>query len=292
MHGYKLVSHHLLESEDYCSLLFHTYLMKSTCPTALIILLGVLFSCSKDSKDPDVPDNRPLQLIKKVTRYEYNGQVMTDSIAYTYDTAGHLTAKVDPKTNLPYEKLVYAGDTLVAVIDFLKNGTTDTLKRPVKFFDGGNTIFIDFTRPNPNGGIDTVQITYKWSGDQLLEAWTYLHLAYQGMNFLQKTLISYNSSGNQYETTTLVPGIGPSQWQSRGLAYDQNKNFFRTLSRLNYIFMGWGFPEATRSVNNPVKGEYQNGQVEYLWTYNKDGYPLTMQVKGKNYLAVELQYNK
>ena len=58
--------------------------------------------------------------------------------------------------------------------------------------------------------------------------------------------------------------------------------------------MNWGFPYATRSVNNPVKAEHSSGgqQTEYIWTYNNDGYPLTMQVKGKNYLALELQYNR
>jgi hypothetical protein len=119
-----------------------------------------------------------------------------------------------------------------------------------------------------------------------------LHLAdSQYGGFTQKRIISYNSSGNEYERSIVSNGI--SYWQSRGLAYDQNKNFFNTTSRLNYIFMGWGFPEATRSVNNPIKGELvSGGQVEYLWTYNKDGYPLTMQVKGKDYLAQELQYNK
>lgn len=161
---------------------------------------------------------------------------------------------VDPKTNQLRRKLIYQGDTLIALVDYV-NDNTDTLKRPVKYFDGGNTIFMDFTRLNPNGGIDTVQLTYKWAGNQLLETWTYVKLAAQGVSILQKSIITFNSSGNEDENTILFAN-GTSQWQSRGLAYDQNKNFFSTLSRSNYFFMDWGFSYGTRSVNNPVKGNF------------------------------------
>jgi hypothetical protein len=267
--------------------------MKIACLAILTLLLCVLFSCKKSSNDPPPPDNRPLQLVKKVLRQNFNGQLTTDSIAYAYDTAGHLTLISDLKTNWPLQKYAYVGDTLTAIITYGANGMpVDTVKRPVKYFDNGNTIFIDFTRPGNRGGMDTIQLTYKWSGIQLLEIWTYLNLYNPPFNNLQKSLISYNSSGNEFENT-LVPGIGNPAVQTRGLEYDQKKNFFSTLSRLNYIFMGWGFPAATRSVNNPVKGENFSGQQEeYSWTYNKDDYPLTMQVKGKSYLAVELTYNK
>jgi hypothetical protein len=267
--------------------------MKSACLGILPLLLCVLFSCKKDSSDPPPPDNRPLQLVKKIVRQEFSGQLTTDSIAYAYDPAGHLTLMTDLETKLPLQKYVYAGDTVTSIITYGANGQpADTIIRPVKYFDNGNTIFMDFTRPGNRGGIDTIQITYKWSGVQLLEAWTYLSFVNPPTNILQKSIITYNSSGNEYENT-LISSNGTPQVQTRGVAYDQKKNFFSTLSRLNYIFMGWGFPAATRSVNNPIKGENFSGQQEeYIWTYNKDDYPLTMQVKGKNYLAVELTYNK
>ena len=267
--------------------------MKNASLAIYTLLLCVLFSCKKDSNTPPPPDNKPLQLVKKVLRQEYSGQLTTDSIAYAYDTAGHLTLITDLKVNLPLQSYAYVGDTLTTIITYGAGGVPiDTVTKPVKYFDGGNTIFIDFTRPGTRGGMDTVQLTYKWSGIQLQEIWTYVHLYNTSIINLQKSLISYNSSGNEYENT-LVPYIGTPAVQTRGLAYDQKKNFFSTLSRLNYIFIGWGFPAATRSVNNPIKGENFNGQQEeYTWTYNKDDYPLTMQVKGKNYLAVELTYNK
>jgi YD repeat-containing protein len=284
---------HLQKPAVFCSLSFQTCHMKSACFAVLTLLLCVLFSCKKDSKDPAPPDNRPLQLLKKIVRNEYNGQVTTDSIGYSYDTAGHLTAITDLKTKQVTQKYRYEGDSLTAIYTFGANGYSDTVTKPVKYFDGGNTIFIDFTRRSTKGnGMDTVQLTYKWSGNQLLEAWSYLNLFNTSINFLQKSIVTYNSSGNQFESTTFT-AVNGSQWQSRGVTYDQHKNFFSTLSRLNYIFMGWGFPAATRSVNNPVKGEFPfSASQEYSWTYNKDDYPLTMQVKGKNYLAVELTYNK
>jgi hypothetical protein len=267
--------------------------MKSACPVVLTLLLCVLFSCKKDSNDPPSPDNRPLQLIKKIVRQEINGQLTTDSTAYTYDTSGHLTLITDLKTKQPLQSYTYVGDTLTAITTYGANGQVDnTVKRPVKYFDGGNTIFIDFTRPGNRGGMDTIQLTYKWSGLQLLEAWTYLNLYNPPQNLLQKTIITYNSSGNEYQNT-LVPYIGTPAVQTTGVEYDQKKNFFSTLSRLNYIFIGWGFPDATRSVNNPTKGLTFSGQpVEYDWTYTNDDYPLTMQIKGKNYRSLELTYNK
>jgi hypothetical protein len=267
--------------------------MKNACLAVFTLLLCVLFSCKKDSKDPAPPDNRPLQLVKKVMRDEFNGQVTTDSIAYSYDDAGHLITITDLKIKQLVQKFTYEGDTLTAIYSFGSNGYSDTVRRPIKYFDGGNTIFIDFTRPNTNRtGMDTVQLTYKWSGNQLLEAWTYLNIFNTSLNFLQKSILTYNSSGNEFDNATYT-ALNGSHVQSRGLEYDQKKNLFNTMSRLNYIFMGWGFPSASRSVNNPIKAENGSGQqVEYIWTYNKDDYPLTMQVKGKNYLAVELTYNK
>ncbi|MBO9202474.1 MULTISPECIES: hypothetical protein [Niastella] len=270
--------------------------MKRICVPFVALLICTFFSCKKTSNDPvptpDPPDNRPLQLVKKITRYEISGQVTVDSVSYSYDTAGHLTLITNLKTKLTDSKYIYADDSLATIIYYGVNNRTDTFRNSIKYFDGGNTMFMDFTRPGNNGGIDTVLITYKWSGTQLREAWTYLNMANPPMNILQKSILTYNSDGNEFENT-LIPAIGPSQLQTRGVGYDQKKNFFSTLSRLNYIFMAWGFPAATRSVNNPVKGENGSGQqTEYIWTYNKDDYPLTMQVKGKNYVAVELTYNK
>jgi hypothetical protein len=256
------------------------------------LLAYTLISCNKNSDNSgEEPDNTPLLLIKKISRYEINGQITADSIAYKYDPAGHLIATLDAKTNQPTRTFIYDGDNLITLIDYV-NGKADTLKNPITIRDGGNTIFLDHTRPNPTGGMDTIQITYKWAGNQLLESWTYLHLANPAIHNLQKTIISYNSSGNEFENTVIF-NDGSSNLQYRALAYDQKKNYFNSIPRLNYIFGQWGFPYATRSVNNPVKAEMANGtQEEYIWTYNKNDYPTSMQVKGKNYLALELQYNK
>ncbi|HEX6427465.1 MAG TPA: hypothetical protein VF008_07250 [Niastella sp.] len=267
--------------------------MKSLSLAVFTLLLCTLFSCSKNNKDhTEEPDNTPLQLVKKISRYEFNGQFYTDSIAYSYDTAGHLITIVDLKTNLALRRFIYNGENLTALIDYLNGGQVDTLKNPIKLLDGGNTIFLDHTRPNPKGGIDTIQITYKWSGNQIPEIWTYLHLVNPEIRSFQRSLFSYNASGNEYEHTELLED-GSSHLQTRGLVYDQKKNYFSTIPRLNFIFGSWGFPGATRSVNNPVKAEFPGGrQVEYIWTYNDKDYPLTMQEKGKNYLALELKYNK
>lgn len=268
--------------------------MKSPCLPVLPLLFSVLFlfSCKKDSNNPPPPDNRPLQLIKKVVRRDNFGQVTVDSAGYTYDTAGHLILITNLKMNLPAQKYMYAGDSITSIISYVTSGQNDTTKRPVKYFDGGNTIFMDFTRPGSSGGMDTIQYTYKWSGVQLLEASAYLHNYNPSYIGSQKTVITYNSNGNEYENTT-VAYMGTPQVQSRGVEYDQKKNFFSTLSRLNYIFMGFGFPYVTRSVNNPTKGINANGQQEeYIWTYNKDDYPLTMQIKGKSFVSMELTYNK
>ena len=267
--------------------------MKTFCFLFAFVLSVSLYSCDKNTDDPGgptVPDNTPLQLMKRISRYEENGLIHADSVAFTYDVAGHLTATVDPKTNLPTRRLIYNGDNLIALIDYI-NGKADTLNNPAKLMDGGNTIFLDFSRPNPGGGVDTIQITYKWSGELLLESWTYLHFV-NSSALLQKSLFSYNASDNQLEHS-IIFNDGSQQWQSRGMEYDQKKNYFHGIPRLNFIFGGWGFPHASRSVNNPVKAEIFPGeQAEYIWTYNDKGYPLTMQIKGKNYLAQEFQYNR
>lgn len=265
--------------------------MKSIHFLAFTLLFYTLFSCNKSNDKPEEPDNTPLQLVKRISHYELNGQKKADSIAFTYDPAGHLIATVDPKTNQPTRRFIYNGDNLVALIDYI-NGVPDTLKNPIRLLDGGNTILLDHTRPSPQGGMDTIQITYKWSGNQIKEIWNYLHLANPDMKNLQKNIFSYDPNGNQYEHT-LIGNDGSSQLQYRALAYDQKKNYFNSIPRLNYIFGFWGFPHATRSVNNPVKAEkYDGTQVEYIWTYNDQDYPLTMQVKGQNFIALELFYNK
>ncbi|MCS3796705.1 hypothetical protein [Niastella sp. OAS944] len=64
-----------------------------------------LISCNKNSNDEgDKPDNTPLLLLKKISRYEINGQITADSTAYKYDEAGHLIATVDAKTSQPTRK--------------------------------------------------------------------------------------------------------------------------------------------------------------------------------------------
>ncbi|GAO43117.1 hypothetical protein [Flavihumibacter petaseus] len=263
--------------------------------TRLHLAVGMMFflaltSCSHDDDPVPEPDNTPLQLVKKITRREIGGSLKTDSTAYTYDAEAHLTAVINLSTTWPLQKMLYTGDNMTALITYI-NEVPDTLENPVSLSNGGNTIVVDFTRPVTAAVTDTTLVTYQWQGDKLLESSTYLHLVTPPMQSLQRKVFSHDAAGNETEQTT-IPGIGDPQVDWRILEFDQQKNYFHDIPRLNYIFGTWGFPYATRSINNPVKAELYGEVVEYSWTYNAAGYPLTMKVKGKDYVAAEFYYNR
>jgi hypothetical protein len=260
---------------------------------AVALLLFFAYACSKKGDDAvlEEPDDTPLQLVKKIVRSQQNGVMLIDSFMYDYDEAGHLVAIKTRDDHAWKQNFIYEGDNLTGIVQY-STDKQDTLHHPLTISDNGNTMFVDYTRPNPDGNIDTIQITYKWSGEKLLESWTYLHFPSTSFQNFQKSLFSYDANGNEKDHV-VVFNDGSSQWQTKVLAYDDKKNYFATIPRLNYVFGTWGFPYATRSVNNPVKGERMPGEiVEFIWTYNDDGYPLTMTEKGNSYVSLELQYNK
>src|SRR5687768_13424299 len=118
--------------------------------------LFLFLSCKKDTDNPvdppDPVDNTPLQLVKKVARYEFEGNIVTDSTRYIYDEAGHMIG-YSYNTSPAAQAYIYDGDMLTGIVSYV-NGQPDTLKNTVKLLDNGNTIFMDFTRPGLTGGTD------------------------------------------------------------------------------------------------------------------------------------------
>lgn len=251
-------------------------------------------SCSKNSPEPNNPPpdngNNRLKLVKFVTRRPYSGfGLLVDSLTFNYDNTGKLTAVNDLKTGQPRYLFTYKGDSLATAMYY---PLVDTIRNPLKYLDGGNTIVLDYTIRNPNGGFDTSILTYKWSGDNLIELSSYLSPSFvSNATFLRYAYDNYQT-GNP-SGITLIRADNSSLSLRKNTVYDDKKNYFRTISRLEYALCNLPIEFISRSVNNLVSTETtSNSPMEYICTYNADGHLLTKQLKGNSYLSLELTYDK
>lgn len=258
------------------------------------VLILVFISCSKNSPNPvDTPaetESNRLKLVKFVSRRpNYNFGLLVDSLTFTYDNTGKLKAVNNLKTGLPKYLFTYKGDSLATIIFY---PLMDTIRNPVKYLDGGNTIVLDYTMKNPNSGYDTTILTYTWSGDNLVEQSSYIRPAYlSNATFLKYTYGNYQTGNPTGVNLVHIDGI--SIIVRKNMTYDDKKNYFREISKLEYILCGLPIEFVSRSINNLVRTEtVTSGTQEYICTYNADGYLLTKQLKGNSYLSLELTYNK
>ena len=277
----------------YLSIYHRKYLL------AFVITVIVLSGCSKDNgtdpapdPTPDPPGNEePLRVMQSIYTHEFNNELLTDTITFTYDDQGRVTSKHVTNGNYT-EEYTYTGDKLTSLKNIGADSTAEVLNEAVYSADG-DTIMLDLRQ---NGGsTDTVQLTYIFNNNQQTDFWTYLHFRSSCMcseRHLQKEKWYYNSQNNIVKTTWQTLLDAEEQDRVTVSSWDDKKNPKNGQPKLNALALSLNTPLESFSLHNPTSYTDGVNTYEVEMTYNDEGYPLTFKLKDKNYISTKLIYNR
>jgi hypothetical protein len=268
-------------------------------PLPLFLLALLIFSCSKkdtDTSTTPLPDeNEDPVRIEKVIHRDFNPnsqQLDTAVYTYEYDDSGRVTKRTIDGSF--YEEYTYTDGKITAITS--GPGSASSMNSALNYSiysADGDTIFMDFSRPNSNGtGTDTTQLTYVYKDGYVTEFWTYLHFYETDFLHLQKEFYVYNNEGNLSESfmSTLV---NPRQSSITVYEWDDKVNPKHGQPKLNTMLLYSGIPLESSSVHNPTMYQDSGGHTHTVkMTYNNDGYPLTVQFDSENFIRSEIFYNR
>lgn len=272
--------------------------MKKSIAPAL--LLSIIFiSCNKGDNaetppPPDPPAKDPIRVERTIYTNEFNNELHTDTLTFTYDDQGRVTSRHSAKGAFT-EQYIYTDGKLTSLKNISANGTAEVLNEAV-YSANGDTIMLDFIQNG--GGTDTVQLSYVFANNMQTDFWTYLHYTNTSggcgcaQRHLQKEKWYYNSQGNISKTTIQTLLDSEEQTRMTVTAWDDKKNPKNGQAKLNALALALNVPLESFSLHNPTSYTDGYNTFEVEMTYNEEGYPLTYKFKNKDYTSVKLKYNR
>lgn len=256
---------------------------------ALFALL--LYSCSKNTEPDPTPTPEPpkknLRVAKVIYTYASPGGNVIDTLSYTYDGEERVTSRTQASSG--YSELYRYTDGKVNFIGYIAGTNEKNNLKEAVYSANGDTILVDFSRPNTSGGIDTVQLWRIFKNEMLVGVWQYISTPW-GPAFDKETLI-YNASGN-LTSTTFTDLLTPLKTSVTVTAWDDKINPQHGQPKLNLLFRHLYMPITSSSVHNPTKYTDYWGDHEVEMTYNDQGYPLTYKLKEETFIRSQLIYEE
>lgn len=257
----------------------------------LLVLIGV--ACKKDKKTPIENANpEKLQLSQVIYRNMRNGQVNATLYDLDYDAQGRLVKYFDVTNQVPVYEYEYEGDLLKTIREYDAQGQiVQTFDDPMWQSPDGDTIELT-TRRVVNGGEELQIETFVFHDS--------LQVAYQYFGRNPDPIFPPVQYTTRY-TYDFGENISEINWDIQtnrqiARAFDDKLNFGRTLSRLNYILLRYEIPSFNyRSRNNVTAFEHINSvgsvtRFDMEYTYNRQGYPITMKMSNENFIRNEYIY--
>jgi hypothetical protein len=254
-------------------------------PVAVVLLC--LISCSKDPVkapiDPGV-EIPALLLTKRIFQTTLaDGQKIIDSFGYVYNDHKQLT-RVTYLNLGTYFQLEYKGDLVNKATSYRSNGVKISTQVNVMQREAdGSTIRWDQSTEATNGGIDTAYLYFNFKGPQLQSIRRYSRDQVDNAPFDELILYSYDAQGNLVYLDQLVNGNIKRHWIEKN---DGRKNPYRLITPASLMYLTGNSlyttmltsPLYLAGVSNPVQTA-ADGRIEtFGYSYNTQGYPLTMTI--------------
>jgi len=217
---------------------------------SVIILVTLLFSCSKDNvNDSSNPDSSSI-LVKKITTTSSNN---TNTDVYSYN--GNKLTEVHKGNSSEYVKFTYQGDFITRMAFYVANNQSGDY---TDYFYSNNLLSqskaysanvlqakFDYLH-NTDGTIEITEITYS-----------------NGTTYTDKTKEYFDSSGNLIKKEELRYSPPPTTIYG----YDNKNNPLKNITGWNICFPS--------NINNKIKVNYSNIIETFSYQYNSQGYPVS-----------------
>jgi hypothetical protein len=259
-----------------------------------IIAFSLLYSCTKADALPVKVDEPHYLITSKKHRFDtFNG---VDSIKhdYAYDEAGRL--KEISRGGVTLQTITYSGPALVSVQYYTPTSPTTydiyDVPNPFKVNTDSSEIKYKLGERADAQGFDTLYNIYTYTNNRITSYKNYNNSSQFSEPISAKFRYEYNSDSG------LVKHRYSDQDQAEFvmadvLRTDDKKNPLTLLSKIDYIFISQplNFISTSQSAHNITSYLDKDGNVEEIeYTYNSDGYPLTIKRKGDSFVMTEFEY--
>ncbi len=255
---------------------------------SVFVLWTVAISCRKTP-----PATQPIQqeppesdtlLLDSVLYFEDNSGVMEiTAYHFEYDSAYRLTGSTrNGKKNL---EITYNGDRLATITKYDPNEVAYMkVEDPGSLVFAGDSVSFEYEA----GGLKFREC-YVFAGKELRERRYYKYTGDPATDDYSIFFYKYNDEGNVSETVAEFKSGEVPQWTLNET--DNRRNIWHDMP-LAVILDFHGAPSYL-SVNNITKLTDANNDVEeYDYTYNNEGYPLTLQLKRLGYVSTRFVYTR
>lgn len=276
--------------------------MKLLAPLALCLLF-CFYSCSKNSDNtppPTPPDPIPQDTVysalveRLVYRFTEDGILKEEIYSLHYDDNDRLIETRREDLDKPLVRLQYAGDKISSVTEYTSQGlVAETYNANQWLVVTNDTVKFSFLRNiTPTPDMDTISSEYIFQ-DNLMRTGTHsigatdpaYSSSYKGFIF------EYGPGDNVVELGWI--NVDQQYFIHMNVtAVDEKKNPLYEASPVSYVFCFARIDaELTMSKNNITGIKYANGDLaELVYTYNKQGYPVTVKNKAQDFIKYEFKY--
>ena len=261
----------------------------------LLIILGLLitiFGCRKNSGGKEPEDSLMLLDTLISNQRLQNGNIETERYSFEYNDDWQVTEIFKEIGNVPAARFTYASGTLNSITIYGPNGgvyRTHTSPETLQVYD--DSTFYYYTFPNFQSPVpDTFKVTLHHA-DTVISRIDYVHISQSMTERSENSYEMRYRDRNLYESGYVFNGNFQPDFGVYSL--DDKINPLRYLSPVVYEYLHYelGFSMGINNVTGIIISG-SNELLEYEYTYNEDGLPLTMREKGQNYNLYEFRYRK
>jgi hypothetical protein len=226
-----------------------------------------------------IPPQPSFRLVKIITRD--STQIYRTTIL-SYDNLNRIISAREEETNRLFFLISYDGDTMKTMSTYDIDGNPFTLEYPLRVSGNGDSLQLTIPRSS-----DTTIKLLTYRENQLVEKKFSRRISASTSDLQFRMVYAYNDAGNVRLINNVRHDGNPGN-AFRPLVFDSRKNFLRDCSRLLLLVPLLGDLEAS-GVNNYLELDTGNGIREFEYTYNTQGYPVTIRIN-KNTQWHEYRY--
>jgi hypothetical protein len=248
----------------------------------------VFLGCSRPA---DFHSNLPAQPLFRLNKLIVrNGSQVCDTIIYLYDHRNRLIQRKVQNTGRILERLEYDGNELSSLIIYDAQGNVAARnKKPMRISQGGNLMQLTYLGPGAAGSLDTNLISFFFEGELIKEIKHAVHHSDITTNIsVTRHMFTYSAIHNLKKYQCIRDG---TVLENRVITQtDSANNVLRSLSRMMLLFGQLPLYSAL-GVNNVIQYEINGVKTDIQYSYNPQGFPVTLAAKAQGTLWYEFVYS-
>lgn len=262
---------------------------------ALVSCLLSIISCSKSSTPPAPPQPVPPKYLVAV--WHNKGQSNQSGFTYTYDDQGRIVKRSDALDPSSYNQWTYTGNTITNHKAYDKGALVYDLNNSFSTLNG-SILEIFYNKDGSGKILDSTIMQYDTSGHDV----PYVDVTVQVVNGVRieagyQFLFVGTDLGSYINRSAQNGVVSPDHNTIIVKSVDTHLNPFYAMGTMNQILSSYADDWLSKGYHNitSLEGSQMGadpGPGNYTWTYDADGYPVSLRAVGGSVDLVTYVYSR